>query len=71
MGLRKLRKAKGYTLYKLEELSGVNYSKIYKIEAGIIDVEHIMLRTAVKLARALECKPEDLLEPDEETGNAN
>ena len=62
MSLAKKRKAKGYTLHKLADLSGVNYVKIHKIEHGKIKAEHIMLRTALKLAKALECAPEELLD---------
>ena len=55
------------SLHQLAKLSGVNYQKIYQIEKGTINVEHIMLRTAKKLADALGVTPEDLLKPDEET----
>jgi transcriptional regulator with XRE-family HTH domain len=61
MGLRELRKAKGLTLHGLSRLSGVNPVKIQHIETGRIKTEHIMLRTAVKLARALGCTPDELL----------
>lgn len=62
MSLRKLRKEKGLTLHALAELSGLNYVKIHYIETGKINVENIMLKTALKLARALDCRPEDLLD---------
>jgi transcriptional regulator with XRE-family HTH domain len=65
MGLAKLRKAAGLTLHRLAKKSGVNYMKIHQIEKGKIKAEHIMLRTAQKLANALECDPRDLLAPDE------
>lgn len=61
MGLRELRQAKGLTLKGLATLSGVNYMKIHQIETGKINPENIALKTAVKLATALECKPEDIL----------
>ena len=61
MGLRELRQAKGLTLKGLAALSGVNYMKIHQIETGKINPENIALKTAVKLAKALECKPEDIL----------
>lgn len=62
MGLRELRQAKGYTLKGLAEKSGVNYMKIHQIETGKINPQNIALKTAVKLATALECRPEDILE---------
>ncbi len=61
MALRELRKAKGYTLKSLADKSGVNYMKIHQIETGKINPENITLRTAVKLAQALDCDPEDIL----------
>ncbi|MDR2654522.1 MAG: helix-turn-helix domain-containing protein [Oscillospiraceae bacterium] len=65
MGLATLRKAAGLTLHGLDKKSGVNYMKIHQIEKGKIKPEHIMLRTAQKLANALNCEPKDLLTPDE------
>ncbi len=64
MGLRNLRKAKGYTLKGLAAISGVNYMKIHQIETGKINPQNIALKTAVKLANALDCKPEDILKED-------
>lgn len=61
MGLRELRKEKGYTLHGLAEVSGVNYMKIHQIETGKINPQNIALKTAVKLSKALGCKPEDIL----------
>ncbi len=62
MSLKSLRAEKGYTLKKLAELSGLNYVKIHYIESGKIKAENIQLKTALKLSRALDCRPEDLLE---------
>ncbi len=64
MGLATLRKEAGLSLKQLAKKSGINYQKIYQIEKGTIKVEHIMLRTAKRLADALNCTPEDLLIPD-------
>jgi transcriptional regulator with XRE-family HTH domain len=66
MGLAKLRKAKGLTQLELARLSGVNNVKICQIETGVIKPEHIMLRTANKLANVLGCGPKDLLTSDDE-----
>lgn len=68
MSLKAIRAERGYTLKKLAELSGLNYVKIHYIESGKINPENIQLKTALKLARALKCSPEDLL--DEVTDNA-
>jgi transcriptional regulator with XRE-family HTH domain len=64
MGLAQLRKDAGLTLHQLAEKSGVNYVKIHYIEHGKIKVENIALRTANKLAAALNCTPADLLKSD-------
>lgn len=61
MGLRDLRKAKGLTLKALAEKSDVHYMKIHQIETGKINPQNIALKTAVKLAEALDCRPADIL----------
>lgn len=71
MGLRELRKARGLTLKQLAALSDVNYVKIHSIEVGKIKPEHIMLRTAQKLATALNCEPKDFLETAKEKTDEN
>lgn len=62
MSLKTLRAERGFTLKKLAELSGVNYMKIHYIEHGKVDVKNISLKTALKLAKALNCTPEELLD---------
>ena len=62
MGVKQLREKKGWTVTQLAKISGVRYQKIWQIENGSIKAEHIMLRTAQKLAEALGCAPADLLE---------
>ncbi len=66
-GLANLRRARGLTLHALSARSGVNYMKIHQIERGKINIENVTLRIALKLARALDCEPEDLIPsaPDE------
>jgi len=68
MGLAKLRKDTGLTLHQLAEKSGVNFMKIHQIEHGKINPQNIALKTAQKLATALDCEPKDLLTPDENEG---
>lgn len=68
MSLRDLRQAKGLTQKELAERAGISDVKISYLETGKIKVENIMLRTALKLARALECWPEDLLEDTSHAG---
>ena len=62
MGLKAERKKAGLTLHALAAVSGVNYVKIHCIETGKIDIRHIWLETALKLARALGCEPKDLID---------
>lgn len=64
MGLKDLREAKNLSRTELAKLSGIRYQKIRDIEVGIIKPENIALRTAVKLAQALECDPAELMKPD-------
>lgn len=61
MGLKEMRLSKGLTLKALAEKSGVNYMKIHQIETCKINPANITLKTAIKLAKALGCKPEDIL----------
>lgn len=61
MGLKDERLKLGFTLHGLADKSGVNYMKIYQIENDIIKVDNITLRNAIKLSKALDIKPEDLL----------
>lgn len=65
MGLRELRQAKGLTLKQLAEISGVHYMKIHQIENGKIKPENMTLRNAIKLAEALGCTPDELLNKEE------
>lgn len=67
MGLKDLRTKKGYSYHQLAKASGVNYQKIWQIEHGVIKPENIALKTAIKLAKALDCDPEDLIKPDKES----
>ena len=61
MGVRELRQAKGLTLMELAAKTGINYQQIHKIETSKSKPENIALKTAVKLAKALGCRPEDIL----------
>ncbi len=61
MALKLLRLKKGYTLQELAAVSGVNYMKIHQIETGKIKPENLTVKTALKLSKALDCTPEDLI----------
>ncbi len=61
MGLRELRKARGYTLKTLSEKSGVHLVRIAQYEAGKLKVENMSLRNALRLSKALDCAPEELI----------
>lgn len=52
------RKKKGYSLRKLESMSGVSRSTIERLETGYIPKS---LRELEQLADALECSVEELL----------
>lgn len=61
MALKLLRLKKGYTLQELAAVSGVNYMKIHQIETGKIKPKNLTVKTALKLSKALDCTPEDLI----------
>ncbi len=61
MALKLLRLKKGYALQELAAVSGVNYMKIHQIETGKIKPENLTVKTALKLSKALDCTPEDLI----------
>lgn len=60
--LKETRLAKNLTREKLGELSGVSYRMIEKYEQGIRDINKAQAETLYKIAQALECTVEDLLE---------
>ena len=69
MGLKDLREAKNLSRAELAKASGIRYQKIRDIEVGIIKPENITLKTAIKLAQALECGPAELMKPNKESAN--
>lgn len=60
--LKKIREEKSLTQAKLSEVSGVNLQMIQKYEMGVKDINKAQGITLYKIAQALECKIEDLLE---------
>lgn len=64
LGLKDLREARNLSRTELAKLSGIRYQKIRDIEVGIIKPENIALKTAIKLAQALECDPAKLMKPN-------
>ena len=61
MGLKEIRKTRNMTQKVLSEKSGVHHVKIAQYETGKLKVENMALKNAVKLAKALDCAPEDLI----------
>lgn len=59
--LKELREAKGWTREQLAEKSGVSVRSIEGYEQGKLKTERMALATAVNIAKALRCKPQDLL----------
>ena len=62
MSLKQKRLCADLTQRELSALSGVGDVKISNIETGKIKPENITLKTALKLAKALRCRPDELLE---------
>ena len=60
--LKQIRENKSISQSKLSELSGVNIRMIQYYEQGVKDINKAQGITLQALARALECKIEDLLE---------
>ncbi len=62
--LRKIRESRKYTQGKLSYLSHVNIRTIKAYEQGYRDINKASGDTLKKLATALHCSIEDLLEDD-------
>ena len=60
--LKKIREDKNITQTKLAEASGVNLRILQYYEQGYKDINKAQAVTLHKIAQALECKVEDLLE---------
>ena len=60
--LKTIREEKSFTQAKLAEISGVSIRLIQHYEQGYKDINKAQAITLYKLAQALECKIEDLIE---------
>lgn len=60
--LKRIREASGLSQSKLAEASGVNVRMIQYYEQGVKDINSAAALTVNKLAQALDCTVEDLLE---------
>ena len=60
--LKKIREATGLSQAKLAEVSGVNVRMIQYYEQGAKDINAAAALTVYRLAQALDCTVEDLLE---------
>jgi transcriptional regulator with XRE-family HTH domain len=60
--LKRIREEKNITQSKLSEVSGVNLRILQYYEQGYKDINNAKGITLYKIAQALECKIEDLLE---------
>lgn len=60
--LKKIREASGLSQAKLAEASGVNVRMIQHYEQGVKDIDAAAALTVHRLAQALNCTVEDLLE---------
>lgn len=64
INLKRIREERGLSQNKLAEASGVNVRMIQYYEQGVKDINAAAALTVSKLARALDCKVEDLLETE-------
>lgn len=60
--LKRIREATGLSQAKLAEVSGVNKRMIQYYEQGVKDINAAAALTLYRLAQALGCTVEDLLE---------
>lgn len=60
--LKDIRESKDLTQGKLAEKAGVSKRMVEYYEQGYHDINRAEARTIFKLARALKCKMEDLIE---------
>lgn len=60
--LKELRKQAGMSQRDLAEASDVNFRMLQYYEQGVKDINKAEAATVFKLARALGCKMEDLLD---------
>lgn len=60
--LKRIREARGLSQTKLGEVSGVNFRMIQYYEQGVKDINAAAALTVYRLAQALDCTVEDLLE---------
>lgn len=62
--LKTIRKAAGLSQSKLAEISGVNLRMIQYYEQGAKDINKAEVLTVYRLAQALNCTVEDLIEKE-------
>lgn len=60
--LKRIRENQKISQSKLSEVSGVNLPMIQKYEQGVKDINKAQAITLHKIAQALKCNIEDLLE---------
>ncbi len=65
--LKKIREEKNITQAKLAEVSGVSLRMIQYYEQGLKDINKAQAITLYRVANALDCKVEDILNLEEVT----
>lgn len=64
--IQAMRKCRGFTQRQLSELAGVSIKTLREYEVGARDINKAAVLTVFRLAVALTCHMEDLLELEEE-----
>ncbi|WP_282941903.1 helix-turn-helix domain-containing protein [Bifidobacterium pullorum] len=62
MGLRQLREARGLTQTELAKRTGIAQTVISEYEHGKRNIRLMSLDNALKLSRALMCRPDELVD---------
>lgn len=59
--IKSMREEKGLTRKELAGKSGIHYNKISDYENNYVKTENITVGNIMKIAKALECKIEDII----------
>lgn len=61
--LQKMRKAAGMSQSELARAAGLSLRTLQALESGARDINKLAVRTALNIAKTLNCSVEEILEP--------
>lgn len=62
--LKEMREKSGLSQRKLADAAGVNFRMLQYYEQGANDINEAAAKTVYRLAQALDCRMEDIIEVD-------